>query len=421
MKRILTFSVGLLCTSLVVAGDWDSVYTGPAARVVDRVRVEPNPTPAPTVIAQGPLMAQPTPIFNSNPMAKILDMPILKPRASVITTASASVYSGTTVPMVPVLTPAPTVIPTPTLPAYLAPRNYSSAVDLSHPLPNILTMPLPTTSTVSCLPTNTVQACETECVPCGTPLFGSHRNARGVVGMGSLPSMERLKQWIYYQPGPSVLPVFTPTPYQAPVRAYFPCNTSQCANQGAVNCYAPHDRNAVVNNAGVTPVAACTSTACRAPIVKGFGLFAKPSSTCATTGSIGVNCAPVAVPLPASCVGTASPTTCTPRACGSVLDRMLAIFTCESCQKPNAWACPSTTCNLPNQSGCTAVCATSPTATVPVIMGFTQPASGYRFANPVAVPGYAQSMPPVAKAPTVQSVAPAANTMTAANRPFTNP
>ncbi len=431
MKRILTFSASLLCSSLCVAGDWDAVYPGPAAaRVVETVSVGSTPT-APML---NTVNAQPTPIIRTNPFTKLLDLPVNKAKSPVMMSEPISVYSGTTIPMVPNVTTAPTMVTTPSLPSYLSPRRHISSVDLTQPLPNILTAPLPTTPTVSYSANSTCNTCSTGCVPCGTPLFqpvmgsrgmlGSRGIANGVVGMGSLPSMDRLKHWIGYQPGPSGLPVFVPTPYHAPVRAYFPCTPNSCANQGPVNCYPAHDRNAVASSGSVTPAATgdCTSAACRAPIAKGFGLFARPSSTCATTGSIGVNCAPVAVPLPASCVGSATPTPCGPRACGSVLDRMLSFFTIGCGHNANAWACPSTTCNLPNQAGCNTVAVNPPTATVPVIMGYTQPVSGYRFANPVAGPGqYAPTMQPVSKAPPTQSVEPAVNAVAAANRPFTNP
>ena len=425
MKRILTFSASLLCSSLCVAGDWDAVYPGPtAARVVETVTVGSTPT----VQMMNSVKVQPSPLIKTNSIIKLMDLPIGRAKSPVVVGEPVSVYSGTTIPLVPTLTTAPTMVTTPSLPTYLSPRHHVSSVDLSHPLPNILTTPLPTTPTVSYSVNSMCNTCSTGGVRCGTPLFqpllGSRGTANGVVGMGSLPSVERLKQWISYQPGPSVLPVFVPTPYQAPVRAYFPCTTNSCANQGPVNCYPAHDRNAVTSSGSVTAAmtGGCTSAACRAPIAKGFGLFARPSSTCATTGSIGVTCAPVAVPLPASCVGSAMPSTCGPRACGSVRDRMMSLFTIGGCHNANAWTCPSTTCNLPNQGGCTTAAVNPPTATVPVIMGYTQPNSGYRFANPVAGPGqYAPTMQPVSKAPAAQSVAPAANAMTAANRPFTNP
>jgi hypothetical protein len=37
------------------------------------------------------------------------------------------------------------------------------------------------------------------------------------------PCLQRFWNWLTFQPGPPVLPVFVPKPYRTPIRAYFPC------------------------------------------------------------------------------------------------------------------------------------------------------------------------------------------------------
>lgn len=432
---------------VITSGDTVSVYPGTAVPITAPV---PSGT---TIVGVPPVMTTQMPTNTTGTTIPLFGVPSAKATTSVSTVSS-----------IPVSTPVTSVIPTPSLPTYTTPQRITTttAVDLSQPLPNILTAPLPTTPTTSVLPhatslagtcatgtctTGTCATCDAGTVPCGTPLlqpllgrstfFGGDRAA---ANCGERPTLDRLKAWLCYQPGPSVWPGFTPTPYAAPIRAYFPASENRCAT-GGTNCAPGQGGNPYAAGNQLQPAvnSGCTGSACRAPLSKGFGLFAHPSSTYATTGPIGVACAPVAVPLPPSCVGSAAPLPCSPRSGCSTYDRLLGFFSLGGCSAQKAWTCPTTNCQNPGQN-CVqnnpyaTVNAAPPTATVPVIMGYTQPSSGYRFANPIAVPpaytppaqnavpqqNYVPVQQGVTKAPTAPQVLPASAQLSA-NRPFSNP
>ena len=116
--------------------------------------------------------------------------------------------------------PAPTVAP-PVGDAY-SPMTSAPAGPLQ-PLAGLLAMPLPTTPTVP------AGGCASgACRPaCGAPLFST----AACDGSGkSRPCLDRVVNWLTWHPGPSVLPVLTPTPYQSPLRDYFPCGPQKCAS-----------------------------------------------------------------------------------------------------------------------------------------------------------------------------------------------
>ncbi len=64
--------------------------------------------------------------------------------------------------------------------------------------------------------------------------------------------LRRFRDWLCFQPGPRVLPVLTPTPYQAPLRAYFPCRPGDCLAAGGCN-----------------PTAGCGAAGCAGPGCEG--------------------------------------------------------------------------------------------------------------------------------------------------------
>lgn len=48
-------------------------------------------------------------------------------------------------------------------------------------------------------------------------------------GGGGGSCREQLKAWLHFQPTPSGVPIWCPTPYKAPLRAYFPARPTDCA------------------------------------------------------------------------------------------------------------------------------------------------------------------------------------------------
>jgi hypothetical protein len=209
------------------------------------------------------------------------------------------------------------------------------------------------------------------------------------------PCLDRVMLWLTFQPAPSCAPPIEPVAYHAPLRAYFPCEavknpgypaacaTGKCAKEdtsfsGQLLC------RLGLGSGGQE----CTDPSCRAPLPKGYGMFAKPSAMRATTGELGYTCAPMAVPLPAACVGGGEIPTCLKpmnAKCGaSITDRLLGVF------DPSCKSCSANSGQVAYQPvGFAAARAKSmepvpvPTSTVPVIMGYYHPNNkGYRFANP---------------------------------------
>lgn len=75
------------------------------------------------------------------------------------------------------------------------------------------------------------------CVGCATDCESGWRIPRIPrlsLGLGSSPCMDRLRCYFGWQAGPRVIPALTPTPYQPPLRHYFPA-TQVAANIG-VGC-----------------------------------------------------------------------------------------------------------------------------------------------------------------------------------------
>jgi hypothetical protein len=279
-------------------------------------------------------------------------------------------------------------------------------------LSSLLTSPLPTMPTLSPYATTSPAGCVVptqSCVPCGAPLFST----RTLAGRSC---MDRLKIWLNFQPAPGCTIPVTTTSYEAPLRNYFPCSNvknpgypAQCATGNCTTgtCAVPGARCATSTRSsefwdrwGLAAVrgSSCTDPACKAPIQKGYGLWQTPSRMPATTGELGYSCAPMAIPLPASCVGNPAGTippcqSCAtrPRCPQTSLDQLAGLF--HPYGGGSASACKDGSCG-------TNVNAAPPTATVPVIMGYYQPSKqGFRFAHPTShsganAPGTGPIMPP---------------------------
>ena len=263
--------------------------------------------------------------------------------------APVSVYPGTSVRtrpageatpatlLAPAESPSPAsavyaTMPSTRTPATLVatqPQAAPARFDALQPLGGLLSMPLPTSPTVSAGMCAS-GACGTTCPPaCGTPLFPT--TARDGVG-NPRPCFDRVLNWLTWHPGPSILPVLTPTPYHAPIRAYVgclpeknpgyptaaPCATGHASGQRLGSAFLAASQPAATNP--------CANGSCKTRIFNGFGLFA-PSNCAAPTGSpTGYGCAPVVIPLP--------PAYSTPSQCGhgrSAMDRLIGLFSCGTC------------------------------------------------------------------------------------------
>ena len=236
-----------------------------------------------------------------------------------------SVYPGTTVPMSapqvatpvaptpPVATPAPAAMPAaspPTQPGHAGPLQ---------PLASLLAMPLPTAPTVAAGACASGTCPTASCGPaCGTPLFPT--TARDGTGK-SRPCLDRTVNWLTWHPGPSILPVLTPTPYHAPLRAYFACTPLK--NPGYP---------AACSATGAAAAAGCASGTCQARPASGYGVATQPTAAASRTPSS----LALVIPLPAACAG--------PTDCGvgrSAIDRLLGQFA-------NGYnTCPTGSCVTP--------------------------------------------------------------------------
>jgi hypothetical protein len=47
--------------------------------------------------------------------------------------------------------------------------------------------------------------------------------------------LEKFSDWLFFHPGPRVLPTCTPIPYRAPLRQFFPCRPGDCLAVGGCN------------------------------------------------------------------------------------------------------------------------------------------------------------------------------------------
>jgi hypothetical protein len=117
------------------------------------------------------------------------------------------VWGGTT------LAADPVKARTPAAPA--ASLRMVSATDVTQPLPTAVTTSLPPPGTDYPLSLNPAPCAGEGC-------------ADGTCATGGLTCREKLINWLCFRPGPPVLPLCTPIPYQAPLRHYFPCHPGQC-------------------------------------------------------------------------------------------------------------------------------------------------------------------------------------------------
>lgn len=302
------------------------------------------------------------------------------------TPVSVSVYPGTSVRTRPGQDATPGTV--------LAPADAPAPArfDALQPLGGLLAMPLPTSPTVAAGGCAT-GACAKPCGPsCGAALFPTA--ARDGSGKPRTCA-DRVLNWLTWNPGPGVLPVLTPTPYQAPLRAYFSCTPLKNPGYPATSCGGSPGVGTVSDAAGrVGSDGACPSASCGSPIPKGLGLFAKPSTGTPTTGAQSYGCAPVAIPLPAACVGASQSCGAARPACTSgcglgAMDRLMNLFA-PGCRGDAATATtiatyPTAQAVAPQANPVAQVAATAPATVVPVIMGYAPPAGpGYHFANPTS-------------------------------------
>jgi hypothetical protein len=149
--------------------------------------------------------------------------------------------------------------------------------------------------------------------PCGTPLFP---------GVGPKPGdrtcLNRFLDFVCYKPGPSVLPILTPTPFHAPLRTYFPCRPDAncapaCAPPVGQVTPAPNVGFRLVNmpesGCRKPPVSSECRPECREPILKGAcsprfgngGLFVRSPGCCPSPGPVAYGAVPRPVPLFSGC------------------------------------------------------------------------------------------------------------------------
>ncbi len=231
-----------------------------------------------------------------------------------------SVYPGTTVrlpvaqdappPTVPAAaTPAPAAMPAPA-----APQVQLGRADPLQPLAGLLAMPLPTAPTVAAGACSTGNCPTGSCAPaCGTPLFSTM--ARDGTGK-SRPCLERTLNWLTWHPGPSVLPVLTPAPYQTPLRAYFACTPLKNPGYPAA-CSAGNT---------AAPAGGCADGSCKARSASAFGVATRPAAATPTQLAL-------VIPLPPASAG--------PSECGvghGAMDRLLGLFAgdCRTCSPSTA-------------------------------------------------------------------------------------
>ena len=235
-----------------------------------------------------------------------------------------SVYPGTTVrrpaaqdatpavPAPPAVTPAPAAVPAPAVPQVL-PQVQPGRADPLQPLAGLLAMPLPTAPTVAAGACSAGTCATGSCSPaCGTPLFSTV--ARDGAGK-SRPCLERTLNWLTWHPGPSILPVLTPTPYQAPLRAYFTCTPLK--NPGY-----PAACSAAKPDGGAAPASGCADGSCKARPASAFGVATRPALAAPVPSQLAL-----VIPLPPASAG--------PSECGGrgAVDRLLGLFAggCSTC------------------------------------------------------------------------------------------
>jgi hypothetical protein len=303
-------------------------------------------------------------------------------------------------PTVPQATPAAPQAMMPTVtPANLPPA--APYFDPLQPLGGMLWRTMPTAPTV---PAGVYASgtCSTgNCGPaCGAPLFPTTQVCGPNGCVKTRPCLERVIDWLTYHPGPSVLPLFTPTPHRAPLRDYFACPAIQTPGYASGGCASGNCATATAGcttgcgNSGnvlTRALGIASGDTCAAPKHKGLGLFAHPSSASPTTCSPAYDCVPVAVPLPAACVGYGAG--CRGNACGGgALSRVLRHFTPGH---GSAGVCTNAACTTPGCTGCAA--------------GISTPTAVTTVATPDWTPTWTAATPPTAMpTPTVMGYVPAA-------------
>jgi hypothetical protein len=226
-------------------------------------------------------------------------------------------------------------------------------------------------------------------VPCGTPLFP---------GVGPKPGdrtcLNKFLDFVCYKPGPSVLPVLTPTPFHAPLRTYFPCKPDAncappCAPEVEKVRPAPNNGFRLVN----MPESECRKPLlsdfrkdeCRKPLLQGAcsprflngGLFVRSPGCCPSQGPVAYGAVPRPVPLFSGCETCGGGFTGFGRL-GSVLDGCLGWLMPGRTSSSYAGAEMSPGCNGAN---CYPTGIPGPTL------------AGYRFANPVGHPAQMGAYP----------------------------
>jgi hypothetical protein len=210
-----------------------------------------------------------------------------------------------------------------TLTAPAATLRPSAATDVTRPLPAAVSAALPPPTAIA---PEVVAGHPAPYVPTECPGGGCARDAR--------TCREKLIGWLTYRPGPRVLPLLTPVPYQPPLRHYFPCRPGDCLVVG-----------------GCHPTAGC------APTPGSHGFIAPVPATAP----------PVTLPVtPVGSVGAPYSTDAMP-ARVSVRDRVMNLFSIRGfASQSSDWSDPTPYVDYP----------------MPVGPSAAPPPGGFRFAAP---------------------------------------
>ena len=135
---------------------------------------------------------------------------------------------------------------------------------------------------------------------CGTPLFP---------GVGPKPGdrtcLNRFLDFVCYRPGPAALPLFTPTPFHAPLRTYFPCKPEAgcapaCTSPVAPPTPAPKVGLRLVNTPGTEGRKPVLQGAC-GPRFGNGGLVVRSPGCSPIAGPVCYGAVPRPVPLFSGC------------------------------------------------------------------------------------------------------------------------
>ena len=208
MKRLMACGLGLVCAGVGAAAapmpGYPSYHTAKSS--------------APPAVA--PAASTPTPALPGARTAAPVPTPAAVPAATRWKMPSAEQVAVAPAAPVPVVPPHPATVAAPrggwvasdAAPAAVAASVAASpgCAGVSQPLPAVLAATLPTVPTVP--PPGSYQLAGCADGACRVPTRGGGRSC-----------LRAVADWLAYRPGPPVIEMCVPTPYHAPLRAYFPC------------------------------------------------------------------------------------------------------------------------------------------------------------------------------------------------------